>query len=108
MAGKPVIYQGATKILQVTTSTDLSSATEIEFRIDSPVQISKTLTGGGVSNVTSTQFDVTIANTDTTNTPAGEYKYQARATIGANVIQGKFQPNKLIIRDSVFVDTDNC
>jgi hypothetical protein len=104
MARGPTIFQGADKSFVFESGTDLTSATEIEFTIDTPTQIKKTLGGGGVNNVTATQFQVDIASADTESVESGGYKYQVRATIGGLLRQGKFKPNRFTILDSVFTD----
>ncbi len=104
MAGAPIVYQGATKIVHVRTNIDMTTFPEIEVVIDTDTQIRKTLTGGGITNVTSTQFDVKIEPADTENVCPGPYKYQARGTDSSgDKIQGRFFPNKIKIKDSAFV-----
>lgn len=102
MAAGPEVFQGATKVITVQTNIDLAAATEIEFRIDTCPTITKTMTGGGISGLSATEFKVTIEPEDTESIKAGVYKYQARATVGASKIQGRFKPNKLTIKESVF------
>ena len=98
------LFQGEDKTIVVTTNIDLSSHTEIEFTIDTPTQIKKTLTDATISGVTTSQFSVQIDAGDTENVPAGEYKVQARATDSSGKkTNGKFQPDAITIRDSVFV-----
>lgn len=97
------IFQGEDKTIVVTSNIDLTSHTEIEFRIDAPDQIKKTLTGGSISGVTTTEFLVQIDAADTETLKAGPYKFQARATDSSGKISNaRFQPNKIEIRDSVF------
>lgn len=112
MASPTIIYQGADRDIVVThDDTDLATATEIEVIIAStrqelPTSILKTLTGGGVSGVTSTEFTVTIEDADTLSATPGEYDIQCRATSAAGVrTQGIFNPNKVKITDSLFTDT---
>ena len=96
------LFQGEDKTISVSTNIDLSSATEIDFRIDTPTQIIKKLSSG-VSGVTSTLFLVAIDAADTETVPAGNYKYQVRATLSTGkLVNGKFSPNKIIIKDSIF------
>lgn len=96
------IFQGEDKTIIVTTNISLASATEIEFIIDTPTQIKKTLSDTQISAVTATQFSVQIDAGDTETVEAGEYLFQARATISGKKTNGKFQPNKLILKDSAF------
>ena len=98
------IFQGEDKTITVESNIDLTTHDEIEFTIDTPTQIKKTLSGsGGISGVTATQFTVQIDAADTETVKAGPYKYQARATDSSGKISNaKFQPNKITIKDSVF------
>ena len=97
------IFQGEDKTITVESNIDLRTHDEIEFTIDTPSQIKKTLTGGSISGVTATQFTVQIDAADTETVKAGPYKYQARATDSSGKISNaKFQPNKITIKDSVF------
>jgi hypothetical protein len=100
------IFQGADVTLVVETNDDLSSATEIEFYIDTPTQIKKTLSAAEISSVTTTQFSVAIDAADTASQAKGSYKMQARATVGGKKRQGRFTPNKIKLRESVF-ETQN-
>lgn len=88
-------------------NTDVQTATEIEFVIEATTKILKTLSAGQISNVTASGFRVQIDAADTTSIKPGEYKYQARATIGGKKYNIRFMPNKIKILDSVFVD-DAC
>ena len=54
------IFQGEDETIVVETNIDLSAATEIDFRIDTDPQIAKTLSAGGVTAVTASQFFVAI------------------------------------------------
>ena len=100
-----IIFQGEDRTFTVTTSEDLSSAAEIEYRIDTSPQVAKTKTGGGITNVTSAGFDVTITAGDTENITAGTYVVQCRYTDGSNnTINGRFKPNKVEIRENIFVN----
>ena len=97
------LFQGEDKTITVTSNIDLTTHTEIEFTIDAPTQITKTLSGSGISGVTATQFTVQIDAADTETLKAGPYKYQARATDSSGKISNaKFQPNRITIKDSVF------
>lgn len=96
------IYQGEDKTIVVTTNEDISTATEIEFVIDTSTQIKKTFTAGQITNVTSTQFTVQIDASDTETVEAGEYLFQCRATVADKIRQGVFSPDKIEIRDSAF------
>ena len=98
------IYQGEDSTLTITTSEDVSTATEIEFLIDAPTQISKTLGASQITSVTATGFTVQIDAADTSSIPEGGYKHQARVTIGSKLEHIRFTPNKIKIKDSVFVD----
>jgi hypothetical protein len=97
------IYQGQDdEITVLTGTTDLTTATEIDFRIDTYPQVVKTLSAGQITALTATQFLVTIDAADLASVEAGNYKYQCRATLAGKIRQGKFTPNKIIVRDSVF------
>ena len=101
---RPVrLFQGEDKTLSCTVSEDLTAATEIEFTID--CNIKKTLSGGSISNVTTTGFDVQIDAADTENVKPGPYKHQGRATVAGKLSNIVFTPNKIKIMDSVFVDS---
>lgn len=102
MSATVKIFQGEDKTIVVITNEDISAATEIEFVIDTPTQIKKTLSDGEISAVTSTQFTVQIDAADTETVEAGEYLFQCRATVSAKIRQGVFSPNKIEIRDSAF------
>src|SRR5680860_25520 len=105
---KPIeIYQDEDKSIIVDMNEDISAATEIEFSIETPTRITKTLTAAQISNVTATQFTVQIDAADFASTRTGEYKYQARATLASRKYNIKFTPNKVKIMDSVFVDVGN-
>ena len=97
------IYQGEDKTLTISPGADLTSYTEIEFIIDSPRQIKKTLSGGGIGSVTATQFNVDIDAADTARVSPGEYKYQVRATNGSgDKFHSKLTPNYVRILHSSF------
>jgi hypothetical protein len=98
------LAQGADEVVDVLSNIDLTTATEIDFRIDTQPQLVKTLTGGGIGSVTATQFTVTIDAADLATVPAGPYKYQVQATIAGLVKQGLFQPDKIKVTDSIFTD----
>ena len=98
------LYQDADQIITVNMNEDISTATEVEFLIDAPTQISKTLSDNQVYAVTSASFKVRIDAADTASLCVGSYKYQARATIGGKKYNIKFTPNKIKVMDSVFVD----
>lgn len=107
MAAFPQVFQGENKSLVVSSgagsSIDLTLATEIEFRIDTPKQIIKTLSNGDITANSATQFTVLLVPGDTETITAGPYKYQARVTTAAgDLVNGKFTPNKLEIKDSIF------
>lgn len=102
------LYQGENKSIVVTTNVDLTTATEIEFRIDSSPQIIKKLTTSGITGVTATQYTINIEPGDTSSIGAGEYKIQARYTDSSGDIHhGKFTPNKLTLRESIFVNPNS-
>ena len=102
------LYQGEDKTIVVNTNEDLTTATEIEFRIDCSPQVVKTLTGGGISGVTATGYAIALEPGDTTNIDAGEYKIQSRYTdSGGNINHGKFVPNKLKLIESIFVNPNS-
>jgi hypothetical protein len=99
------IFQGDDEVITVETGlTDLTTASEIEFAIDAYPQIVKTLTGGHISDVSTSQFLVAIDAADTASVTAGNYKYQCQATVAGKISHGRFTPNKIIIRNSVFTD----
>ena len=100
------LFQDADQYITVAMNVDLVTATEIEYIVDCSTQISKTLTAGQIDSVTTTSFRVAIDAADTTNISVGEYKHQARATIGGKKYNIKFTPNKIKILDSVFVDSN--
>jgi hypothetical protein len=102
MAAEPKLYQGEDKTIIVKTNIPLTSATEIEFIIDTPTQIKKTLSDVQITDVTATQYTVQIDAGDTETVDAGEYKYQTRATIDGKITNGRFQPNKINILNSAF------
>ena len=105
---KPLeIYKGADQQIDIESNIDLTSATEIEFTIDTDTQIAKTLTGGGISSVTTTQFTVQIDAGDTADIAHDTYKFQVRATIAGKKKQGRLRPNKIILKDSVFESSRN-
>lgn len=101
----PELYQGEDKTIIVKTNVSLVSATEIEFAIDTATIIKKTLTDGQIFAVTAEQYTVQIDAGDTETIEAGEYKYQTRSTIAGKLTNGKFQPNKIKILNSVFTST---
>lgn len=103
------LYQGENKTIVVSTNVDLTTATEIEFtvaKVDNvKTKFTKTLTGGAISGVTSTQYSVAVSPEDTDDFPSGEYIVQARYTdASGNIFQGKFVPNKVKILGSLFVE----
>ena len=98
------IFQGDDEIITVESNIDLSTATEIEWAIDTQPQIVKTLTGGHISDVSTSQFLVAIDAADTASVTAGNYKYQCQATIAGKIKHGRFTPNKIILRNSIFTD----
>lgn len=101
---RPVeITQGMDKTLTLWVSDDLTSATEVEYVIDSPTRISKALTTGVTVNSAS-QVTIQIDAADTTNIVPGPYKQQMRATLSGKLTKVKIQPNKIRITDSVWVD----
>ena len=98
------LYQGESKTIVVETNVDLTTFEEIEFSILTPRQILKTLSAGQISGVTANSFSVSIESSDTEQVAQGEYLYQCRATNATGQIaHGKFTPDKIKIRDSVFV-----
>lgn len=98
------IYQGEDKTIVVRTNEDISTATEVEFVIDTPTQIKKSLTEGQITNVTATSFTVQIDASDTETVEQGEYLFQCRATVATKIRQGVFSPNKVEIQNSAFTD----
>lgn len=98
-----VLYQGEDKTIDVLMNDDISTATEIEFYIDTDDQIKKTLSAAQISSVTATQFSVAIDAADTETKTPGPYKFQARATIAGKKHNIKFTPNKIRLLESVFI-----
>lgn len=98
------LFQGEDRTETIYVSDDLTSATEIEFTIDTPTQIKKTLSGAHISAVTTTQFTLQIDAADTSDVPDGPYRCQARSTISGKLKNIRFKPDKVHIRESVFVD----
>ena len=98
------IFQGEDKAFTVSTNEDLSSATEIQVTVDTPKAIRKTLTGGDISAVTSSEFTVQFAAGDTATTCSGSYKWQVQAVIGGNTYVAPFRPNRFVIKDNVALD----
>lgn len=96
------IFQGEDKTIIIRTNEDISAATEVEFVIDTPTQIKKTLSDGEITNVTGTSFTVQIDAADTETVEHGEYLFQCRATVATKIRQGVFSPNKIEIQDSAF------
>lgn len=97
------VYQGENKDIVVPTNIDLSSYTEIEFRVDTPSQIIKKLSNGEISGVTSSQFTVAIIPGDTETVEAGNYKFQVLATASdGKLTLGKFKPDRFTVEDSIF------
>ena len=96
------IFQGEDKTLTLKNNIDLSAATEIVFNVDTPTQIVKSLSAGQITAVTTTQMTVQIDAADTETVPAGGYRMQSRATLAGKLVNGKYRPNKITIRDSVF------
>jgi hypothetical protein len=54
--------------------------------------------------VTAAKFDVTLAAADTETVEKGFYQYQARATLGGLKHNIRFTPNRIHIKESVFVN----
>lgn len=98
------IYQDNDQVIVVESNLDISTATEIEFRIDTQPQIVKTLSGGQITGVTTTQFSVAIDASDTASVAAGRYKFQCRTTIDGDILNGRFTPDKIILRNSIFTN----
>lgn len=105
---KPIrLYQGSDRSIVVYhDDTGLASATEIEFRIDTPTPIDKTLSGGGVSGVTASQFTVAISDDDTSDVLSGEYEMEARSTKAGVITTCELNPRFCQIVDSIFTDTE--
>ena len=99
------VVQGEDKVIVVQTNNDLSGSSEIEFAIDTPTKILKTKSAGDITNVTTTQFKVTLAAADTENVQPGPYKMQARVTLTSKLYNVKFTPDKIKVMDSVFIDS---
>jgi hypothetical protein len=107
MANPIKLWQGADRdIICTHDEPTLTGATEIEVVIDSPSQITKSLTGGGVLAVTTSSFTIAISDTDTVDTPSGEYEIDCRATIGGVITHGLMNPRKVRIIDSKFSNTE--
>jgi hypothetical protein len=99
------IFQGEDKALTISSDIDLTSHTEIEFGIDFPNGVViKTLSSGKISNVTPDNYVVQMDASDTDTVEAGTYKYQVRVTDSTGLKNiGKFQPNKLRLKESIFL-----
>ena len=97
------LFQGADRTITVTSDKDLTTATEVEVRIDTPKQIIKTKTGGGVTNIIATGFDILIEDGDTTDIASGEYRIQARSTASTGIItHAQLAPSAVTVADSIF------
>jgi len=96
------IYQGEDVRIDVTINDDISAATEVEFRIDTPVAIKKSLTDGSITNVTTTGYTVQIDAGDTETLRSGPYKMQSRATIAGKIHHIRHTPNKVKVLNSVY------
>lgn len=73
------VYQGEGKSILVTVSDsdiDLTTATEIEFTVDTNPQIKLTLSGSTITNVTTKSFTINLAASDTSSIEAGTYSPQ--------------------------------
>ena len=101
-----MLHQGEDATITVTTNDDCSTATELEYRLDSPSQVIKKLSAGEISTPTSTGFTITLDAADTTDIEAGIYKHQARVTLSGKVYTIRFTPDSMKILDSVFVDSN--
>lgn len=100
---KPIeLYQGEDKTIVVSMNDDLTSATEIEFIVDSPTQVIKKLSEAQISGVSSSQFSVQIDAADFATTAQGSYKIQSRATIAGKKYNIRHTPNRIKILNSVF------
>ena len=106
MASGIKLYQGADRDIVIShDDTDLTSATEIEFRIDCDPQITKTLTGGGIGGVTSSEFTVTIEDSDTANIDSKEYDFHVRSEKAGIWTQGEPNPKTVRVIYSSFTST---
>ena len=103
---RPVLfYQGEDKLIECQV-TGVSAATEIEVTIDCNPQVIKTLSGGHITGLSSTGFNLQLSASDLTTITPGLYKYQGRATIGTlhNI---RFVPNQIRLLESVFETSRN-
>ncbi len=100
------VFQGEDKSLVIPVNLDLTTYTEIEFIIDASKQITRKLSRGEISAVTATQFQVSVG--DVSNTPAGEYRYQIRATdAGGSIQQAEIRPSRISVKHSAFVNPNS-
>lgn len=101
------LKQGTDELISISHNyPSLTTAQEISVYIDTPSQIVKTL-GDGISNVTDETYLLAIAASDTANVPSGEYDIQARIlSSSGSVLGGQIQPSKVVIRPSVWTNTD--
>ena len=98
---RPVqVYQGEDKLFQCEV-TGVELASEIELTIDCNPQVVKTLSGGGITGLSSSGFNCQIDASDLVSIKPGLYRYQARATIGTkhNI---RFVPDQIRLLESVF------
>ena len=96
------IYQGEDKILNIDVP-DLTTFSEIEFKIETDKGISKKLTTGAVFAVTSDSISVRMDAADTASVKAGPYLFQLEATDAAGKKSvARFSPNKFTIKYSTF------
>lgn len=105
MSSKPIeIYQGSDRTIVVKSNKDVTTSTEIEVRIDTCPQITKTLTAGEITGVTATGFNVVILAEDTRSITPQNYEIQSRETsAGGIVTHGIFAPDMVSIKESIFV-----
>lgn len=107
MGGPNKIYQGSDFSLVVSHNFyNLTSASEIELRIDTPTQIVKKMTEGGIYSVTASTFTCFISDEDTQDIESGEYRIQCLATVSGNKSFGQLSPSTIRIEDSIFTTTE--
>ena len=98
---RPVlVFQGADKLFECQV-VGVELASEIEVTFDCNPQVVKTLSGGGITGLSSSGFLVQIDASDLVSIEPGLYRYQGRATIGTlhNI---RFVPDQIRLLESVF------
>ena len=100
------IYQAEDRNIVVShADSALTTATEIEARIDTTPQIKKLLSASEITNVTATSLTVVIDDGDTSSKMSGDYRMQIKYTAitSGDLIHVDFLPNIVQLKDSIFV-----